>query len=114
MIKTGYKQGCITSSCFFNIILDWVLLKPTSDCNDILVRNNLQIYADDLAYMDKSETTVQRFLDNLDINANMIVLNIDIKEKNVMDDFLINISVNIETIQQVDNRYHEKDNDAGP
>lgn len=70
-----------------------MLLKPTSDCNDILVRNNLQIYADDLAYMDKSETTIQRFLDNLDINANMIVLNIDIKETNVMDDFLINISV---------------------
>ena len=64
-IERGVRQGCILSSCLFNLFVESIVrnatLDESQDGSKIARRNNLR-YADDTTLMAESEEELKSFL----------------------------------------------------
>jgi hypothetical protein len=86
-VKTGVKQGALLSPLLFNIVLDCVLDVAMDGCEGVMVDGNRVTdldYADDLALMAESASSMQTMVDRLDKIAAAVGLTISAEKTQTM------------------------------
>jgi hypothetical protein len=80
-VKSGVRQGCVMLALLFIIAVDWVMRSTLSEDNTGIRWTLFNIiedldYADDLVLLSHLDTSMQRKISSLQINASKIGLNI--------------------------------------
>ena len=88
-VKTGVRQGCVMSALLFNLAIDWVMRRTTSDAARGIrwtLFSTLEDldFADDLALLSHTKAHIQEKTSKLNENAQLIGLRINKKKSEVM------------------------------
>ena len=99
-IGKGVHQGCILSSCLFNLCAEYIMRNPGLDEAQAGI-NNLR-YADDTTLMAESEEELKSLLMKVKVEREKVGLNLNIQKTKVMaSDPITSWQIDGETVETV-------------